>query len=53
MAIDALTIAAILVMVVITGVIVKICTTDGNGCAGANEYFARLREGKREDGGEE
>lgn len=53
MAIDALTIAAFLVMVVIAGVIVRICTTDGNGCGGANEYFSRLRKDGENDGGVE
>ncbi|MDX1697376.1 MAG: hypothetical protein R3308_03775 [Thiohalobacterales bacterium] len=53
MAIDALTIAAILILVVITGVIVRICTMDGNGCGGANEYFARLRRDQRKEGGAE
>ena len=51
MAIDALTIAAIVVLVVIMGVIVRICTADGNGCGGGNEYFSRLRQEREKDEG--
>ena len=51
MSFDALTIAAILVLVIITGVIVRICTMDGNGCGGTNEYFSRLRRDQHKEGG--
>jgi hypothetical protein len=44
MAIDALTLTAILVMVLIAGVVVRICTMSDNACSGPNEYLDRKRE---------
>ena len=53
MSIDALTLTAILILVVITGVMVRICTMAENACSGPNEYFSRLRNKDHEDGGQE
>ena len=54
MTIDALTLVAILILVVLTGVIVRICTLAENACSGPNEYFSRLRNKDQEqDGGVE
>ena len=53
MSIDALTVAAILVMVVLIGVMVRICTLSENACSGPNEYLSRSRDADRKDGGEE
>jgi len=53
MSIDALTLAAILVIFVFIGVMVRICTLAENGCSGPNEYLSRLREAGRKDEGAE
>ena len=54
MSIDALTLTAILIMVVIAGVMVRICTLAENACSGPNEYFSRLRtKDHDQDGGVE
>ena len=54
MSIDALTLTAILILVVITGVMVRICTMAENACSGPNEYLSRLRNKEQErDGGVE
>ena len=51
MTIDALTLTAILILVVITGVIVRICTLAENACSGPNQYLPRLRSDDNQDGG--
>ena len=52
MSIDALTLTAILIMVVIAGVMVRICTRAENACSGPNQYFSRLRtRNQDQDGG--
>ena len=51
MNIDALTLTAILILVVIAGVMVRICTMAENACSGPNEYLSRLRTRDREQNG--
>ncbi len=53
MSIDALTVTAILVIFVLIGVMVRICTLADNGCSGPNEYLSRPREADRKDGSAE
>ena len=43
MAIDALTIAAIIVIALIGAVIVTVCTMRDNACNAGNQYLDRLR----------
>ena len=49
MAIDGLTLTAVVIALVIAGVLVRICTLHENGCSGANEYLAQKREQDRQD----
>ncbi|MGB5258985.1 MAG: hypothetical protein WBO34_00505 [Gammaproteobacteria bacterium] len=49
MAIDVLTLTAILVTVFIAGVMVRICTLSENACSGPNEYLSRQRKQEQED----
>ena len=50
MSIDALTLTAIIVMVVIVAVMIRICTLAENACSGPNEYFNKPRKGNSRDG---
>ena len=49
MAIDALTLTAVLIALVIVGVLVRVCTLHENGCSGANEYLAAKRQRDNQD----
>lgn len=51
MNIDALTLVAILILVVLTGVVVRICTLAENACSGPNQYLSRKRSDDKQDGG--
>ena len=49
MAIDALTVTAVVIALVIAGVLVRVCTLHENGCSGANEYLAAKRKQDSQD----
>ena len=51
MNIDALTLVAILILVVLTGVVVRICTLADNACSGPNQYLSRQPGDDKQDGG--
>ena len=49
MAIDALTLTAVVIALVVAGVLVRVCTLHENGCSGANEYLTAKRRRDRQD----
>jgi hypothetical protein len=51
MGIDALTLAAILVSVIVVAAIVRICTLRGNACNAGNEYLEQQERDSNDDAG--
>lgn len=49
MSFDALTVAAIIIIVVFVGVLVRVCTLLGNACNGGNEYLSIYKDESRDE----
>lgn len=51
MAIDGLTLAAIIVTAILVGAIVRVCTLRGNACNAGNEYLEQQERDSNDDAG--